>query len=147
VKPFVSVDTLSGYVALWASRQSPYHAPDGLVEVLREFHNRTLAHRMTGEEAIDSWPCVLATGDNLRTIVEQCLLSQPQVLLWNERKNGNRSPFQFVSRYDGPRNPDDDFIDLDALRINIVSSCLDDARVDRSDTVAVAAPLPQTPTP
>lgn len=133
MRPFISVDAITGYVALWASRQSPYHAPDGLVEVLREFHNRALAHRMTGEGKIDSWPCVLATRDNLRTIIEQCLLSQPQVLDWNERKNGNQAPFRFVSRYDGPRDPDNDFIDLDALLMNIVNSCLDEARADRND--------------
>jgi len=113
---------------MWATRQSPYHAPDGLVEVLREFHNRALKYRMTDDGTIASWPCILATRDNLRAVVEQCLLSQPQVLAWNERKNGNTAPFHFSSRYDGPRDPDDDFIDLDALRMNIVRSCLDEAK-------------------
>lgn len=53
-------------------------------------------------------------------MIEQYLLTIAQVRQWNERKNGNKSPFGFTSRYDGPTDPDDDFIDLDALRMNIV---------------------------
>lgn len=140
MNPFVSLDAMTGYVAMWASRQSPYHAPDGLTAVLREFHRRALDRRMTDEWCIESWPCILATRDNLRAVVEECLLVIPQVLLWNERKNGNKSPFGFSSRYDRP-HPDDDFIDLDALRMNIVRSCLEDAKPDE------IAPAPATLAP
>lgn len=118
---------------MWSCRQSPYHAPDGLTEVLREFHHIALNKRMTGEGMIDSWPCILATRENLKDVVEECLLVIPQVRLWNERKNGNQSPFGFTSRYDRP-SPDNDFIDLDALRMNIVRSCLDEAKPEKRES-------------
>lgn len=126
MNPFVSLDAMTGYVAMWSTRQSPYHAPDGLTDVLRQFWENTFPKRMA--ELPDSWPCILATPDNLKAIVEECLFSIPQVRLWNERKNGNQSPYQFISRYEGPRDPDNDFIDLDALRMNIVKSCLEDSK-------------------
>lgn len=142
MNPFVSLDAMTGYVAMWATRQSPYHAPDGLTEVLREFYHLALNRRMTEDWCIESWPCILATRENLRSVVEECLLDIPQVRQWNERKNGNQSPFQFVSRYDGHRNPDDDFIDLDALRMNVVRSCMDEAKPENRETELVKSSEP-----
>lgn len=141
MNPFVSLDAMTGYLAMWATRQSPYHAPDGLTEVLREFYANALSRRMTEDWCIESWPCILATRDNLKSVVEQCLFTIPQVILWNERKNGNKSPFGFISRYDKP-HPDNDFIDLDALRMNIVRSCLDEAKPEKREPELVKASEP-----
>ncbi len=129
--PFISVDSLCGYVAMWASHQSPYHAPDGLVEVLRDFHAHACDYRMEGLP--ESWPCIQADSETLNRVLKDCLFSQHTVAKWNERKNG-RDGHGFVSRYDGPRNPDDDFIDLDALRMNIVRSAIEDANEEREIT-------------
>ena len=114
-KPFVFKSTLLGYVAMWATHQSPYHAPDGLSEVLME-----LGRRINVKE----YDLIPATKENLRHIMYDLFLPIPQVQRWNERKNGNTNPLGFYSAYDSDRNPDDDFIDLDALAYNIISSCI-----------------------
>jgi len=126
--PFVSISTLTGYVAMWAVRQSPYHAPDGLTNVCAEFFRQAMDFRL--KDWPDDWPCIRCDHDTLSSCLKKCLLTQPQVLLWNERKNGNTSQFGFVSRYDKP-NPDDDFIDLEALTGNIITSCVQEERRER----------------
>lgn len=118
-KPFIFKSTLLGFVAYWATSQSPYNAPDGLVEVLTEF-NRRLNRKQ--------YDCIPATREYLFPLLRSQLLTIPQVEKWNERKNGNNSPHQFVSRYDGETNPDNDFIDLDALIGNITRSCIKEDR-------------------
>jgi len=45
-------------------------------------------------------------------------------MLWNERKNGNKAEFQFITHYSIDKNPDDDFIDLDALIRNVANSII-----------------------
>ncbi len=119
--PFVSLTTLCGFIAKYATEQSPYHCPDDLVEVIRSFWNNALGERM--KDMPESWPIIHATRENLKRVLETHLFTQPQVLAWNNRKNG-RDGHGFISRHDGPRNPDDDFIDLDALRMNVVRDCL-----------------------
>ncbi len=45
-------------------------------------------------------------------------------MLWNKRKNGNKSEYKFVDRYSKDGNPDDDFTDLDALVRNVANSII-----------------------
>lgn len=58
---------------------------------------------------------------SLEKLVMGALLPMREFQRWNERKNGNRAPFNFGSRFDDPikQDPDDDFIDLDALVRNV----------------------------
>lgn len=127
------IHDLLGYVAMWATRQSPYHAPDGLTDVLAEFKRRIEASRedflaptkaLLGRSVFDYPDTLPATKAFLLPLLQQHLLTLPQVQKWNERKNGNQSPYGFCSRYDKPE-PDNDFIDLDALAGNIVRSCIE----------------------
>jgi hypothetical protein len=132
-RPFIFTSDLLGYVAMWSTRQSPYLAPDGLTEVLSEFKKRA---DKRGFETCQDFVFVEATRENLLKILKEDLLTLPQVLAWNERKNGNKARFSFVSRYGKP-HPDNDFIDLDALTGNIIRSCLAHA-TDTRDTGCVA---------
>lgn len=125
------LNSVLGHIAMWATRQSPYFAPERLTEVLADFQSNVKQ---------DS-ACVIKLGcywlkldsehpeKHLRKILYEHLLSIPQVRIWNERKNGNQSPYGFCSRYDKP-NPDNDFIDLDALVGNIARSCMVEYRQD-----------------
>ena len=72
------------------------------------------------------------TMSELRDFLNREFFSMGQVMAWNQRKNG-REGHQFVSRYDGPRNPDDDFIDLDAMIRNVVRSVWDELKRDDGD--------------
>lgn len=121
--PYVFESVLLGYIAMWATRQSPYHSPDGLPRVLADVQTGIAYQRHRGIFEFPHTDTVSADRDSLNMLLRATLLQHPQVHQWNERKNGNESPYGFVSRYNKP-NPDDDFIDLDALVGNIVRSCI-----------------------
>jgi hypothetical protein len=124
---WVFESTLLGYIAFWATSQSPYHAPDGLTEVLKEVKARLDRERKAMPDSRYSFPhpdTVSCDRFKLSGLLDRHLFAQETVQTWNSRKNGNTSPFGFSSRYDKP-SPDNDFIDLDALKGNIIRSCQD----------------------
>jgi len=125
--PFVLFSVLYGEIAKWSTRQSPYHAPEGLVDVLIQFQKNLMKRQselLPHEFPYPGCDAIRADRETLNHILKLELLIIPQVLAWNERKNGNKSPHSFCSRYGGPE-PDDDFIDLDALVRNITRSCIE----------------------
>jgi hypothetical protein len=104
---------------MWAVRQSPYPVPDNLELVVRRFEelfprDEIGFHEVAGEDEL--YKLVTTIGDQI-----------PELLAWNERKNGNQAPVGFVSRYGRP-DPDDDFIDLYALFSNVARSVSDEER-------------------
>lgn len=101
---------VAGTLAMWAIRQSPYDCPDNLETVIKRFME-LWPNEVAG---MKQWHSERELRDKLQEVCEQI----PEFLAWNERKNGNQSPLGFCSRYDQP-NPDDDFIDLDALWRNV----------------------------
>lgn len=113
---YVSAKQLAGTVAMWAVRQSPYKSPDDLGKVIHAIHDKF-------EPDASGFDFRMFSGkDELRAYVKGILRSIQEYTAWNDRKNGNNAPFKFSSRYDGPGDPDDDFIDLDALEMNVVHS-------------------------
>lgn len=128
-QPLILLSTVCGHIAMWAARQSPYHAPDALTEVLKQFQI-SVANEECHEKHLSSfWLRLDAThpAQHLRKILKEHLFADPNVRAWNERKNGNQSPYGFCSRYDRP-DPDNDFIDLDALVGNIANTCIQEYR-------------------
>lgn len=117
--PFISINVLTGIIAQWAVRQSPYPCPENLFIVLTCFYRD--AEKFALPEFPDDWPCVSCTREDLMLVLDRCLFNQQLVEGWNQRKNGREGP-QFVSLR--PQDPDDDFIDLDALRKNIINDAL-----------------------
>lgn len=110
-----------GALASCAVRQSPYHRPDNLEVVLDKFFELIKEEiNETTEKYIkkfDSWKeCHDWIADKLNTI--------PEFLLWNERKNGGKSQYAVVSRFNDI-DPDNDFIDLDALTRNITNIAIE----------------------
>lgn len=138
--PFVLNSAFYGYIAMWATRQSPYHAPEGLTEVLACV--KEVVEFMQKQAPRSCWfpydEAIRADREVLTRLLKDTLLVSAQVRAWNEPKSKHGAPFVFTSRHGGPR-PDDDFIDLDALVRNIVQSCIEenaenerfDARIDR----------------
>ena len=100
-----------GEIAHWAVCQSPYHRPENLEVVLDKFNSIILL--------VPDYP-TMSYGE-IRELLDE-LKEIPEFKLWNERKNGNQAQYKFTSRYDGKGNPDDDFIDLDALIRNVANS-------------------------
>jgi hypothetical protein len=110
-KHLMMLNCIMGHIAMWAVRQSPYHSPDGLLDVLAKFKKNCGGR-------FDKNGRAQMTYRELETMLNTVLLKIPQFLQWNERRNGNQAPFGFSSRYDQP-HPDDDFIDLGALTRNV----------------------------
>lgn len=110
---FTRKDVL-GAVANWAVRQSPYHRPENL-EVVLDKLNPVLVD-VFGDNF-----CLKLTYEQLKDFLSVKLKAIPEFAAWNERKNGNQAQYKFTSRYDGEGDPNDDFIDLDALVRNVAN--------------------------
>ena len=113
----ITTNELAGYLACWAVRQSPYGCPEGLENAVTDFR----AHWPHDPE-LPVMPCLYweSLNDLRKAVTEACEMI-PSIAIWNQPKSGHGSAFVFSSRYDQP-NPDDDFIDLDALGNNIARS-------------------------
>jgi|SRR3990167_1176566 len=112
----VSKRYLLSELAKWAVVQSPYHRPDNLEIVLDKFNENM------GKWSNDNMGYEKFTYKRLIDFLNRELKRIPEFMLWNERKNGNQSQYKFTDRYSGEGNPDDDFIDLDALIRNVANS-------------------------
>lgn len=122
-KYVITYRSVMGSLADCAVRQSPYPVSENLEMVLGKFHG--LIESELNEEVkqyilkFDSWnECHEWIASRLKQI--------PEYLAWNERKNGNQALYKFTSAYDGKGDPDNDFIDLDALSRNITNMALCD---------------------
>ena len=106
-----------GAFSMWACRQSPYGVPDGLENVCK-YLNAALESCGDGWKNCGMQECSLV---EINKWLYEILYEQgvEQFDAWNKCKSGNTSDIQFSSRYDGVRNPDTDFIDLDALLHNV----------------------------
>ena len=112
----VSKKYILSEVAKWAVKQSPYHRPDNLEVVLDKLNEQI------GKWSAENMGYEKFTYNKLRDYLNRELKKIPEFLLWNERKNGNQSEYKFIDRYSKDDNPDDDFIDLDALIRNVTNS-------------------------
>lgn len=116
----ISRTRVVGELASWAVQQSPYTVPDKLAEAVGAFY--------------DHWPrdeyATFDTIQELERTVRGIMELVPEILAWNQRKNGRDGP-GFVTRYSEP-HPDDDFIDLDALARNVAMAAWHAAADDKA---------------
>lgn len=103
---------LIGEIANFATRQSPYLYPDNLLSALDQ-----IDQKLTEIFAQNEW-LEFESYKGLYRFLMDNISELPEVLKWNQRKNGNLSPVGFSSMYDKP-DPDNDFIDLSALFMNV----------------------------
>jgi hypothetical protein len=120
-KYLFSQKDLLGYIACWSVMLSPYNVPENLTGVLETFALKTkpLFEGLKFE-------IMSASSEEICLILDKHLITQVSVIKWNERKDGNTEPYLFVSKYESKPNPDNDFIDLGALKRNIVNSIIYD---------------------
>lgn len=127
-KYIITHRSVMGALASCAVQQSPYPRPENLEIVLDKFHelikddlDQTLKKYI---KKFDSWKeCHEYIASRLHTI--------PEFEAWNERKNkrqghgftgaGHDDKGNVVAISKAP-NPDDDFIDLDALTRNVTNA-------------------------
>lgn len=112
---YVFKKDLLGSLAKWAIKQSPYLYPKDILIVLDKFDDHIDPY-FTKENA---GMCKFKLLE-LRDFIEANLKTIPEYLAWNERING-RAGHGVVCILDDDfeKDPDDDFIDLDALVRNI----------------------------
>lgn len=112
---YVTRGQLLGAFAKYAVQQSPYHRPDNLELVIDKLNDSI-------KDDFDAAPMMVyefTATSNLHAYLTERLRLIPEYTAWNNRKNGNDAPIKFTSRFDTNDNPDDDFIDLDALERNV----------------------------
>jgi hypothetical protein len=112
---FVTKSELLGTFAKYAVQQSPYHRPDNLELVLDKFNGMIEPGFKKANLGVGEF----SDFNTLEAFLHRHLEKIPEYVAWNDCKNGNNAPMKFTSRYDTHDNPDDDFIDLDALERNV----------------------------
>jgi hypothetical protein len=122
----ILVNSLRGIVARWAVQQSPYpNGPKCLDQVLVTVTDRFNAS--PGKEKVMGTTIIRLPRERklIMSFVKK-LLDMPEVQAWNERANRRDGP-GFKSAYDDEdaHDPDDDFIDIDALVHNIAASLME----------------------
>ena len=128
VKYIITHRSIMGSLANWAVQQSPYHRPDNLEVVLDKLNEQIKNEFDGGKKYIKKFD----TYKECKDWLEPKLKSIPEFMLWNERKNGNKAPYGFTGaghHDDGSvtfftEKADNDFIDLDALIRNTISSAI-----------------------
>lgn len=144
----VSANDIIGQLALNAVKQHPYHAPEGLFDLV---HEVSAACRRDFKDGIkDFHTRWFESSRDLYLWVRSILpAEQPILRAWNTPRSGH-TDHVFVSRYGGPI-PDHDFIDIDALWMNVASGAWRDSEefekpseprlgLDIADTDARALP-------
>jgi hypothetical protein len=107
----ITLNDVIGAIACWAVRQSPYVCPNRLAKVLK-----IVEHSMKH-----------CTFQELEQHLQEHLGCIPEVKKWNQRKNNNAAPIKVTTLYSTGADPDDDFIDLDALYRNIAGQVMSEA--------------------
>jgi hypothetical protein len=138
---YITVSKVVGTVAKFAIQQSPYAVPDNLEIVCQKLNDALLNLEFVKRTALPSDSSVFFTVEFsdcsavscLEKVLTATLRTIPEYLAWNERKNGNKAPLQFTSRYDAPSDPDDSFIDLGALERNVAMNIVQHYIIESRD--------------
>ena len=124
--------SLMGALASLATQQSPYPYPENLEVVLGKFHELIKGDL---DQSFAKYTKGFASWKECHNYIATKLHSIPEFEEWNERKNGRQGHgFTGAGHDDNGNivaisktpNPDDDFIDLDALTRNITNLAISD---------------------
>jgi hypothetical protein len=107
---------IMGQLALNAVKQHPYHAPEGLFDLVQEV---LALCRRDFKDGIEGWETRWFESSNAvyRWLKDALGEDHTTLKAWNTPKSGHTGNV-FMSRYGGPA-PHDDFIDIDALLQNV----------------------------
>ena len=115
-KHYLFVNDITSNLAKWAVKQSPYLFPKGLENVIRYLHACLVLKA-------DKAGMMYLSLNEISKMLYEILYEQGVEDFDNWNKSKNPTPaIVFSSRYDNKPNPDDDFIDLDALLHNVCLS-------------------------
>ena len=125
-KRYTSKKHITSALAKWAVRQSPYPCPEEL-EIVVKYLDACLEKSVSW----DKHGFVNLSLQEISKLLYKILYDDnfKPFYRWNESKNISEG-IKYVSRYDGPENPDDVFIDLDALLNNVCLEIRDERRIN-----------------
>jgi len=103
---------ITGGLAMWAVRQSPFDVPDGLAEVLGY-----LSACLRREVEWDKHGAAVLSLCGINKLLHEILMDFKLFQAWNEPRK-SRPGISFVTAESLP-DPDHDFIDLDAVLHNV----------------------------
>jgi len=118
-----------GAFAMWACRQSPYGVPDGLENVCK-YLNACLDKEFKWENYGMEELSLCEINKALYSILYNQGVTEFDN--WNKCKKGETPDIIYCSAFDGKKNPDYDFIDLDALLHNVCISIRDERRKNKA---------------
>lgn len=116
----VTIKEVQGAIAKWVCRQSPYASVDGVDNV-----NRALAARIEDWELVGNLRMQRFSFSGLNQWLKNQFRELPQTQQWNTRSNGGQG-MGMVDRYH-TTPADRDFIDIDALRRNVLNEIWSEA--------------------
>ena len=128
-KRWVFRSEIVGALAMWACRQSPYGCPDGLENVCKYLNACLKQSKIFNQDDMAE----LSLCD-INKLLHEILYEQgvKDFDAWNRCKVGKNPEISFSSRYDGKKDPDHDFIDLDALLHNVSLTIRDERRKNKA---------------
>jgi hypothetical protein len=127
----ISSNDILGYLSRWSVQQHPYHRPEGLFDLVQEVIAKC---RADFKDGIDNLPMHwFGSYRDLLQWLRSAFEGNVTLKAWNTPRSGHTQQYVFSSRYDAPA-PEDDFIDIDALWMNVARDVWDDAKEFEKDT-------------
>jgi hypothetical protein len=118
-----------GAFAMWACRQSPYGVPEGMENVCKYLFAALKSCAEWGPHDM-----VEASLCDINRWLHEILMDQgvTEFDAWNRCRVGETPEIQFTSAFDGPTDPDREFIDLHALLHNVCLTIREERRRNRA---------------
>lgn len=127
----ISSNDIIGHLSRWAVQQHPYKRPDGLFDLVGDVLNKA---RLSFNDGVPELPMRwFDSYQNLLEWIHGALDGHPILTAWNTPKSGNADCF--VSSFGGPK-PENDFIDIHALWMNVARGAWHDAAEFEKPSVA-----------
>ena len=138
VRFFIPIKTVTACFAKWAVKQSPYRVPDNLERAVGKFHEFIEQEFAEYICLQNEWIDGKISRKTWDSTISSIILNPNflEVAAWNERKNGNKSQFNFICVYNPKPDPDNDFIDLHALARNIENETWHEGNIEDYSTDA-----------
>ena len=148
METIITKNDLTSAIAYWGIKQSPYAFPKNMEAALVALEKRIdekNIFKSPDKKVIDSYKTI--GNKELKSLIDDLIKNTPEVAIWNvtqvEQNNGITDPkdekrtvkFAATSRF-GPMQPEDnDFIDLDALSMNVYGMVSDEEKSVCVDTL------------
>lgn len=124
-KRWFFIKDITGIAAKWAIQQSPYIMPHNLEDAICDL---TIALEEIWKKEESTAGMLEFNYYQMYELIKKMIYSISSITKWNEPRIKHNKQHVFVTRYSNIE-PDDDFIDLDALCRNVTNDLFIDGAV------------------